>query len=68
MKKYLGYAVIGSLTLGLSPFMPHPHIWKQLRNLWFSRPMVGMDWLDLAMHGAPWIALIFILIQMARGK
>lgn len=68
MKKYLGLAIMGSLTLGLAPFTPHPHIWKQIRNLWLGRTMVGLDWIDLAMHGAPWIFLIFILIQMARGK
>ena len=68
MKKYLGLAIIGSLTLGLAPFVPHPHIWKQIKNLWLGREMAGMDWVDLAMHGAPWIALIYILIQMARGK
>lgn len=68
MKKYLGYAVIASLTLGLAPFTPHPHIWKQIRNLWLGRNMEMIDWFDLLMHGAPWIALIFILVQMARGK
>ena len=59
---------MGSLTLGLAPFVPHPHIWKQLKNLWYGREMLMMDWLDLAMHGAPWIALIVILISMAVGK
>lgn len=68
MKKYLSMAVVASLTLGLAPFVPHPHIWKQLKNLWLGNPMAGMDWLDLAMHGAPWIALVFILIQMGSGK
>ncbi|MDG1331502.1 MAG: hypothetical protein P8P74_04185 [Crocinitomicaceae bacterium] len=68
MKKYLGLAVAGSLTLGLAPFVPHPHIWKQLKNLWFGRTMLTMDWLDLLMHGAPWIALIVILIGMAVEK
>lgn len=68
MRKYLGLAVMGSLTLGLAPFVPHPHIWKQLKNLWYGREMLMMDWLDLAMHGAPWIALIVILISMAVGK
>lgn len=68
MKKYLGLAIIGSLTLGLAPFVPHPHIWKQIKNLWLRRTMAGMDWIDLLMHGAPWIALIYILIQMSRGK
>lgn len=68
MKKYLGLAVMGSLTLGLAPFFPHPHIWKQLKNLWYGRTMLTMDWLDLLMHGAPWIALIVILIGMAIQK
>lgn len=68
MRKYLGLAVMGSLTLGLAPFVPHPHIWKQLKSLWYGREMLMMDWLDLAMHGAPWIALIVILISMAVGK
>ena len=64
MKKYLGIAIIGSLTLGLAPFTPHPHIWKQIQNLIHGREMLMMDWIDLAMHGAPWIALIVILISM----
>lgn len=68
MKKYLVPAIIGSLTLGLAPFVPHAHIWKQMKNIWLGRTMTGMDWLDLAMHGAPWLFLIFVLIQMARGK
>ena len=59
---------MGSLTLGLAPFFPHPHIWKQLKNLWYGRTMLTMDWLDLLMHGAPWIALIVILIGMAIQK
>ena len=68
MKKYLGLAVMGSLTLGLAPFVPHPHIWKQLKNLWYGRTMLTMDWLDLLMHGMPWIALFIILGSMAFGK
>lgn len=68
MKKYLGLAIMGSLTLGLAPFVPHPHIWKQIQNLWYGRTMLGMDWLDLLMHGAPWIALIVILVSMGLEK
>ena len=68
MGKYLGLAFVGSLTLGLAPFFPHPHIWKQLKNLWYGRTMLAMDWLDLLMHGAPWIALIVILIGMGLEK
>lgn len=68
MKKYLGIAILGSLTLGLAPFVPHPHIWKQIQNLWYGRPMPMMDWLDLLMHGAPWIFLFVVLGSMAFGK
>ena len=68
MRKYLGLAIMASLTLGLAPFVPHPHIWKQIQNLWYGRTMLMMDWLDLLMHGAPWIALIVILVSMGLEK
>jgi hypothetical protein len=56
-------AIISSLTLGLAPFFPHAHIWKQLMNLYHGRTMLGMDWIDLAMHGAPWILLITLSVR-----
>lgn len=68
MKKYLGFATIGSLTLGLAPFTPEPHIWKQIQNLRLGREMLAIDWFDLLMHGAPWVALIVVLGSMAFEK
>lgn len=68
MRHYLKYAVLGSLTLGLAPFTPEPHIWKQIQNLRLGREMQAIDWLDLLMHGAPWIILLVILGSMAFGK
>lgn len=68
MKNQLVFAVLASLTLGLAPFVPHPHIWKQLKNLWLGRPMAGMDWLDLAMHGAPWLFLLYVLTKLLLRK
>jgi len=68
MKKYLSLAIVSSLTLGLAPFVPHPHIWKQMKNIWLGREMLGMDWIDLIMHGAPWIFLIFVLVSMFLEK
>lgn len=68
MKKFLPLAIIGSLTLGLAPFVPHPHIWKQLKNLWYGRTMQGLDWIDLLMHGAPWLFLFVILISMTLKR
>lgn len=48
-----------SLTLGLAPFLPEPHIFGKIQ--WVLGGAVGMqmmDWLDLLMHGAPWLLLI----------
>ena len=68
MRHYLKYAVLGSLTLGLAPFTPEPHIWKQIQNLRLGREMLMMDWFDLLMHGAPWVVLFVILGSMAFGR
>jgi hypothetical protein len=56
-------AIIGSLTLGLAPFFPEPHIWGKL--LWIMGGAVGMkalDWFDFIFHGIPWFMLIGLLI------
>ena len=68
MRKQIQIAAIMSLTLGLAPYYPHAHIWKQLKNLWYQRPMANMDWVDLVMHGTPWVVLIFLLIKLALKK
>ena len=69
MKKYLGIAVMGSLTLGLAPFFPEPHVWGKLK--WVAggaNGMGAMDWFDFFFHGAPWIFLLVILGSMAINK
>jgi len=61
MKELIGNTrlwLLSSLTLGLAPFFPEPHIWGKLK--WIAggaQGMVIMDWLDLVMHGTPWILL-----------
>ena len=48
-----------SLTLGLAPFLPEPHIWEKLK--WIASGAHGMrfiDWFDVVLHGTPWIMLI----------
>ncbi|MEQ9468279.1 MAG: hypothetical protein RLN88_12770 [Ekhidna sp.] len=60
----LSMAIIASLTLGLAPFFPEPHIWGKLK--WLAGGAVGMqplDFLDLIFHGAPWVYLIVSIIQ-----
>lgn len=53
------YFLLFSLTLGLAPFSPEPHIVGKLR--WIAggaKGMTGMDWFDVVLHGAPWILLL----------
>ena len=48
-----------SLTLGLAPFFPEPHIVGKIR--WIMGGAVGMkliDWGDAIFHGLPWVLLI----------
>jgi hypothetical protein len=62
-------ALIVSLTLGLAPFRPEPHIWGKLR--WIAGGAVGMqavDWFDFVLHGAPWAVLVFLLLKQWRLK
>lgn len=58
-------AVLISLTLGLAPFLPEPHIWEKLKMLaggTLSRPI---DIFDLFLHGIPWVILI---LKTAYGQ
>jgi len=57
--------LIASLTLGLAPFAPEPHIIADLR--WVIGGAVGMqpiNWFDLFMHGTPFILLFRALIVL----
>ncbi len=63
INSWLRTAAIGSLTLGLAPFVPEPHIWGKVK--WVMGGAVGMqgqDWFDFVFHGTPWFALIGLSI------
>ena len=69
VKELISLGVMGSLTLGLAPFYPEPHILGKVR--WVLGGAVGMapiDWWDFIMHGAPWGLLIYGLIRYAILK
>jgi len=54
-----GLLLVASLTLGLAPFRPEPHLVANLR--WImggANGMEAMNWLDTLMHGTPWLLLI----------
>lgn len=61
--------LLASLSLGLAPFFPEPHIWGKLK--WLAGGAVGMgpmDWFDVALHGTPWLLLILSLILKLKNK
>lgn len=54
----VGVALLMSLTLGLSPYLPEPHVWGKWKWVWGGAKGMGwMDWFDLLMHGTPWVFL-----------
>lgn len=61
--------LIASLSLGLAPFVPEPHLIGKLR--WVLGGAHGMkliDWFDLLMHGLPWILLIRALLVLGLTR
>ncbi len=54
--------IIASLTLGLAPFSPEPHIMGKLRWVFGGADGMGaVDWFDLVLHGAPWAWLLAVV-------
>ncbi len=69
--KMIGFGALMSLTLGLAPFTPEPHLFGKIR--WIAGGAVGMqpmDWFDAAMHGAPFVYLVGAIVYtlIARFK
>lgn len=58
-----------SLTLGLAPFLPEPHLFGKVRwILGGANGMQLMDWLDFLMHGTPVFLLIRIGVLKFMGR
>jgi hypothetical protein len=58
-----GLVIIACATLGLAPFTP-PHIVEKLGMLWRGELVRPIDWLDLVMHGAPWLLLVLKAVSV----
>ena len=61
--------LIASLTLGLAPFSPQPHVWEKIQ--WVLAGAGGMkaiDWFDLFMHGTPWVLLMLSIVVWFNKK
>lgn len=69
MNSNIGLSLIACLTLGLAPFTPEPHIIGKLRWLFGgAKGMQIMDYMDMLMHGLPWVALIYFVSKKLLSK
>jgi len=57
-----------SLTLGLAPFFPEPHLVEKLGWIYHGRPFRPIDVFDLFLHGAPWVWLGIALWRRRRER
>lgn len=67
--KLFGPLLMISLSLGLAPFFPEPHIWGKIK--WVIGGAVGMqpmDWFDLFLHGTPWLILFVYSIHYGWAR
>jgi hypothetical protein len=64
----LSLLLVLSLTLGLAPFSPEPHLWEKLKMLAAGELTAALDMFDLALHGTPWLLLIARLALMTRTR
>lgn len=61
--------VVLSITLGLAPFVPEPHVWGKIK--WVAGGAVGMqpmDYFDLVLHGAPWVWMVWMVVRSMMGR
>ena len=57
--------VVLSLTLGLAPFYPEPHLWEKLKMLVAGNLTRPLDIFDFLYHAAAPLLLILKLMRMA---
>lgn len=60
--------IVGSLTLGLAPFQPMPHLFEKLSMLAAGNLNRPIDIFDLCMHGTFPLLLVTKSILAATGK
>ena len=61
------FPLVLSLTLGLAPFFPEPHLVEKLR--WIAQGGAGMkpiDLFDVVWHGFPWVWLGWTGVKRLR--
>ncbi|GGC36697.1 hypothetical protein [Belliella aquatica] len=63
------FVILLSLTLGLAPFVPEPHIFGKVKwILGGANGMQMMDWFDFFFHGTPFFLLLRLIFLKLRDK
>ncbi|MCS6761803.1 MAG: hypothetical protein MO846_07370 [Candidatus Devosia symbiotica] len=52
------------LTLGLTPFLPEPHLLEKLRMLMAGTLARLIEIFDIVLHGTPWFLLAAKRVRM----
>jgi hypothetical protein len=63
------YPLLASLSLGMAPFQPEPHLFGKIR--WVTGGANGMqfmDWFDLVLHSAPWVWLFVSITSRSQNQ
>ena len=59
--------LLASLTFGLAPFSPEPHVWEKIQWVFAgAHGMKPIDWFDLVLHGTPWIMLLVSVVYKLK--
>jgi hypothetical protein len=62
-------SLAASLTLGLAPFVPEPHLFGKWRwVLGGAKGMQPMDWFDFILHTSPFVFLIYFTLAYFLKK
>ena len=57
--------ILGSLTLGLAPFTPQPHLFEKIQMLINGELSQGIDVFDLVLHGMfPLLLIVKVAVTL----
>ena len=59
--------VVLTIFLGLSPFVPEPHLWQKLKMLMAGDLVKPIDMFDMVFHAAPAMLLIAKIARYRTG-
>ncbi len=59
--------ILGSLSLGMAPFLPEPHLFQKLKMLFSGELSKPIDIFDFLLHGV-FPMLLFLKILRAISK